>query len=87
MARPSRWSHAIELTLFLWHMSDDATEGVAEYSSRLQPSINLHAPVTCGGDLLWFGSCRAVELLEQSVRISCMGECLQTGSGSGWGAI
>ena len=31
-------------------MPDDATErfteGVAEYSSRLQPSINLHAPVT-----------------------------------------
>ena len=27
-------------------MSDDATEGVAEHSSRLQPSINLHAPVT-----------------------------------------
>ena len=23
-----------------------ATEGVAEHSSRLQPSINLHAPVT-----------------------------------------
>ena len=22
MARPSRWSHAIELTLFLWHMPD-----------------------------------------------------------------
>ena len=27
-------------------MLDDATEGVAEHSSRLQPSINLHAPVT-----------------------------------------
>ena len=27
-------------------MPDDVTEGVAEYSSRLQPSINLHAPVT-----------------------------------------
>ena len=39
-------SHAIELTLFLWHMPDDATEGVAKHSSRLQPSINLHAPVT-----------------------------------------
>ena len=24
-------------------MPDDATEGVAEHSSRLQPSINLHA--------------------------------------------
>ena len=38
--------HAIELTLFLWHMPDDATEGVAEHSSSLQPSINLHASVT-----------------------------------------
>ena len=27
-------------------MPDDATEGVAEHSSRLQPTINLHAPVT-----------------------------------------
>ena len=27
-------------------MPDDATEAVAEHSSRLQPSINLHAPVT-----------------------------------------
>ena len=26
-------------------MPDDANEGVAEHSSRLQPSINLHAPV------------------------------------------
>ena len=26
-------------------MPDDATEGVAEHSSRLQPSINLHAPL------------------------------------------
>ena len=39
-------SHAIELTLFLWHMPDDATEGVVEHSCRLQPSIYLHAPVT-----------------------------------------
>ena len=31
-------SHAFELTLFLWHMPVDATEGVAEHSSRLQPS-------------------------------------------------
>ena len=29
----------------MWHMPDDATKGVAEHSSRLQPSINLHAPV------------------------------------------
>ena len=35
--------------------------------------------------MLWFESCRAIEHLEQSVRINCMGECLQTGSGSGWG--
>ena len=28
------------------NLPDDATEGVAEHSSRLQPSINLHAPVT-----------------------------------------
>ena len=27
MARPSQWSHAIDLTLFLWHMPADATEG------------------------------------------------------------
>ena len=45
MARPSQWSHEIELTLFLWHMPDDATEGVAEHSSRMQSLINLHAPV------------------------------------------
>ena len=32
----------IELTLFLWHMSDDATEGVTNDSSRLQLSINWH---------------------------------------------
>ena len=27
-------------------MPDDTTKGVAEHSSGLQPSINLHAPVT-----------------------------------------
>ena len=27
-------------------MPDDATEGVAKHSSRLQPLINSHAPVT-----------------------------------------
>ena len=27
-------------------MPDNATEDVAEHSSRLQPSIKLHAPVT-----------------------------------------
>ena len=32
-------------------MPDDTTESVAEHSSRLQPLINLHAPVTacCSG--------------------------------------
>ena len=30
------WSHAIELTSFLWHMPDDTTEPVAEHSARLQ---------------------------------------------------
>ena len=30
----------------LRHMPDDTTEGAVEHSSRLQPSINLHAPVT-----------------------------------------
>ena len=39
-------SHSNKWTLFLWHMPDDATEGVAELSSRLQPSINLYVPVT-----------------------------------------
>ena len=28
-------------------MPGDTTESVAEHSTRLQPSINLHAPVTC----------------------------------------
>ena len=32
--------------LILWDMPDDTTEDVAEHSSRLQPSINLHATVT-----------------------------------------
>ena len=41
-------SKAIELTLFQWHtcMPADTTETVAEYSARLQPSINLHVSVT-----------------------------------------
>ena len=46
MVRSSQKSHANKLTLFLWHMPDGATESVAEHSSRLQPSINLHASVT-----------------------------------------
>ena len=39
-------SRAIELTSFLWHLPGDVTEFVTEHSSKLQPSINLHAPVT-----------------------------------------
>ena len=39
-------SHAVEMTSFLWHMPAGTTEFVAEHSARLQPSINLHAPVT-----------------------------------------
>ena len=37
-------------------MTDDATEGVVEHSSRLQPSINLHAPVYRAFyvQLLWY---------------------------------
>ena len=45
----------IELTLFLWHMPDDATEGGTEHSPRLQPSIDLHARVTAFiFSLLWY---------------------------------
>ena len=33
-------SHAVEFTLFLWHMPADNTETVAKHSARLQPSIN-----------------------------------------------
>ena len=41
------------------YMLDDATEGVAEHSARLQPSINLHAPVTafmfsCSGTHMYY---------------------------------
>ena len=28
------------------HLPNDVTEGMAEHGPRLQPSINLHAPVT-----------------------------------------
>ena len=36
-------------------MPDDANEGVAEHRSRMQPSINLHAPVTAFYvQLLWY---------------------------------
>ena len=34
MARPSRQSHAIELTLFVWHMPQYTTESVAKHSSK-----------------------------------------------------
>ena len=40
MTMQSRQSHAMELTLFLWHLPDDTTESITEHSSRLQPSIN-----------------------------------------------
>ena len=30
---------------FLWHIPNGATETLAEHSSNLQPSINMHAPV------------------------------------------
>ena len=32
--------------LFLWYLPEEATESVAKYSSKLQPSINLYVPVT-----------------------------------------
>ena len=36
-------------------MPADTTETVAEHSTRLQPSINLHAPVTAFDvQLLWY---------------------------------
>ena len=54
-------SHAIELTLFLWHTPADTTETVAEQSARLQPSINLHAPVTDTSSIL------VVDLLTQFI--------------------
>ena len=46
--------------LFLWHMPNDATEGVAEHSPRLQPSINLHAPVTA-----FMFSCSGTDILHR----------------------
>ena len=39
-------------------MPDDATEYVAEHSSRLQPSINMHAPVT-----IFMFSCSGADVL------------------------
>ena len=46
MGWPITTESCIELILFLWHMPADTTKGVAEHSTRLQPSINLNAPVT-----------------------------------------
>ena len=47
MARPSRQSHAVGLTLFLWHICQMIPlECCGQTQLRLQPSINLHAPVT-----------------------------------------
>ena len=44
----------------------------------------------CGGDLLGFGSCRAIELLEQAMRVLGEGSHSRsglTGSGGGWGGV
>ena len=51
------------------HMPDDVTEGMAEHSSRLQPSINLHAPVTafmfiCFGTQVIVVSCFGIAAIE-----------------------
>ena len=41
-------------------MPDDATEGVVKHSSRLLPSIKLHAPVTA-----FMFSCSGADVLPQ----------------------
>ena len=41
-------------------MPDDATESVAEHSSELHPSINLHAPV-----ITFMFSCSVTDVLPQ----------------------
>ena len=41
-------------------MPDNATEGVAEHSSRLQPLINLHA-----SDTTYMFSCSGTDVLPQ----------------------
>ena len=46
---------AIKSSLFLWH---DATESMVEHSSKLQPTINLHAQVTT-----FIFSCSCTEIL------------------------
>ena len=41
--------------IFMWHMPDYTTESGPEHSSRLHPSINLHAPVKALlVQLLWY---------------------------------
>ena len=56
-------------------MPDDATEGMAEHSSRLQPSISLHAPVTA-----FMFSCSGTDVLprgdERSSKPSAVIEAL-----------
>ena len=44
----------------MWHMPDDATEGVAKHSSRLQLSINFHAPGTA-----FMFSCSGTDVLHR----------------------
>ena len=68
-------------------MPVDATEGVAEHSSRLQPSINFHAPVTAalhGTDVLprrmLVQACVVIEVLWASSYI--IGPTQDSNSGS-----
>ena len=56
-----RQRYAIELTSFLWHVPADTTETVTEHSARLQPSINLHDPVTA-----LMLSCSGTDVLPQT---------------------
>ena len=46
-------------------MPDDATKGVAEHGSTLQPSINLHAPVTA-----FMFSCSGTQCTTMKARVS-----------------
>ena len=47
-------------------MPDNATEGVAKHSSKLQLSINLHAPVTA-----FMFSCSVTDVLPWRDKGSC----------------
>ena len=47
-------------------MPDDATEGVTEHSSRLQPTISLHAPVTA-----FMFNCSGTDVLPRRDEGSC----------------